>query len=129
MSLTDELKGIGKITGEAAMLLLGAHMNNLKNDLAESRTRERKLVEELSEWIEKYHKENKDCAVLAQQLITLRQVRKIQKYVGAVGGIIAGFGIPFIISGPLGWGLAATLAGLTLLLTGFWPMKGEEKTK
>ena len=48
---------------------------------------------------------------------------------GAVGGILAGVGIPFILIGPVGWGWAATIVGALLLVGGFWPRQPKTTEK
>jgi|SRR5579872_1098487 len=126
MPLTDALRDIRQIRGEAAMSLLLVHANRLEYEL-QSAKREREHSQERCEhWMNLYYKANERGLVLQTRLRGLTHTYRIQHFVGVIGGIVLGVSIPFLITGPGGWAITTTILGALLLVTGFWPYSQKE---
>lgn len=121
LPFSESLRELRGIRGEAAMVLLCTHANRLEVDVKELRSEKEGLVKTSNDWMRSYYSEKERSAVLTSQLDGVSRVKNIQKFVGAIGGVVAGVAIPFSITGPLGWGLAGSAVGLLLLVAGFWP--------
>ena len=118
-----------QIRSEAAMLLLCSHASRLESDLKEIKKEKEETRKESDRWMLAYHQEKENGAVLSVKLQGVSRIKNIQKFVGVVGGVIAGVAIPFLIVGPSGWGLAGTIVGVLLLIAGFWPSNFTEAKK
>jgi hypothetical protein len=121
LTLTDSLRDLAQIKGEAAMSLLCIHASRLETEVRDLKTENEQSLTRANDWMKSYYEEKQNHALAAQQLRGVSQVKNIQKYVGALGGVAAGVAIPFLVTGPIGWGLAGTMFGLFLLAAGFWP--------
>jgi hypothetical protein len=122
LPLTETLKEIRQINSQAAMMLLCSHASKLEVDLQEVKKERNDAQKKSENWMRAYYGEEKKCAVLHTELIAVSSKKNLQKFVGTVGGLIAGVAIPFIlIQSTRGWGLAGTIAGISLLIVGFWP--------
>jgi hypothetical protein len=127
MPLTDQLRSIGEIRGGVAMSLLCTHASRIEADNVSLREDKRELTVKLDDYRERYHAENKECAVLKRENVRLSQIKTLQRFVGGFGGLIAGVGFSTIVSGPAGWGIAAAIAGVALFAGGFWPITSKDK--
>jgi hypothetical protein len=119
--LTAALKGMRQITSDAAMALLCSHASRLEGDLLEARKENVILQKKSESWMESFYKERERSSVLSVAQRADSTKGKIQKAVGTIGGIMAGAGIPFLVTGPIGFGLAGVIFGVALLIVGYLP--------
>ncbi|HWW02432.1 MAG TPA: hypothetical protein VNZ64_22230 [Candidatus Acidoferrum sp.] len=129
LPFTESLKELREIRGEAAMALLCTHANRLEIDLRELRAERKEVAKASDEWMRSYYSEKERSAVLTSQLRGVSRIKNLQKYVGALGGIVAGVSIPFLVLGPQGWALGGSILGALLLTAGFWPSNVGETSK
>jgi len=125
--LTEALKGIRQITSDAAMVLLCSHASQLEGDLQEVKKENAAIQKKSESWMQSYYREKERSSVLslAQRKDSTRA--RIQNIVAAIGGAMAGAGIPLLITGPIGFGLAGVVLGVTLLVVGLWTTESNEK--
>jgi hypothetical protein len=109
------------------MLLLCSHASRLEADLEESKTEKRELRKKAENWMQSYYGEKERSAVLGVALRKDSSKGKTQSIVAAIGGIVAEAGIPLLVTGPIGFGLAGVILGFTLLVVGFWPSQSNDK--
>ena len=122
LPLTETLKDIRQINSQAAMLLLCSHASRLESDLQEVKQERHEVQKKSEHWMQAFYGEEKKCAVLRTELRAVSSKKNLQKLVGTFGGIFAGVAVPFIFAqATRGWGLASSIAGLALLIVGFWP--------
>jgi hypothetical protein len=127
LPLSETLKEIRQINSQAAMLLLCSHANKLEMELLETKKDRNEAQQESKKWMQAFYGEEKNSAVLRTELRAVSSKKNLQKFVGAIGGLIAGVAFPFIFpESTRGWGLAGAIAGIALLIVGFWPSEFKE---
>jgi hypothetical protein len=127
LPLTEALKEIRQISSQAAMLLLCSHASKLETELQETKKDRNDAQQKSEKWMQAYYGEEKKSAVLRTELRAVSSKKNLQKFVGAIGGLIAGVAIPFIlVESTRGWGLASSIVGIALLIVGFWPSEFQE---
>jgi hypothetical protein len=109
------------------MLLLCSHASKLETELQETKEDRNDAQQKSEKWMQAYYGEEKKSAVLRTELRAVSSKKNLQKFVGAIGGLIAGVAIPFIlVESTRGWGLASSIVGIALLIVGFWPSEFKE---
>ena len=127
LPLTEALKEIRQINTQAAMLLLCSHASKLETELQETKKDKNDAQQKSEKWMQAFYGEEKNSAVLRTELRAVSSKKNFQKFVGAIGGLIAGVSIPFIfVESTRGWGLAGSIVGVALLIVGFWPSEFKE---
>jgi hypothetical protein len=133
MELTDSLRELSEVRGQAGMVLLLSHVNKLEGDNRELRNERMELKDESKGWMQRYYTEKEEHAVAKQQLRGVSQIKNIQRFVGAVGGLVAGCGGSALITASAGqitgWMWGATIIGALLFIAGFWPTNVKDKPK
>jgi len=109
------------------MLLLCSHANKLEVELQETKKDRNEAQQKSEKWMQAFYGAEKTGAVLRTELRAVSSKKNLQKFVGTIGGLIAGVAIPFLFAEPTrGWGLAGSIAGIALLIVGFWPSEFKE---
>jgi hypothetical protein len=126
MPLSEALDGLNRING-GAMVLLAVQTRALEVQTEDQKSPIRSLVASVDDLRTKYHEESMRCAVLDQQLSSLRQHKNLQQYMTTIGGIVAGVGLPLLCGGSIGSGATLTAVGLATLAGSFWKFRTESE--
>jgi hypothetical protein len=127
LPLSETLKEIRQINSQAAMLLLCSHANKLEVELQETKKDRNEAQQKSEKWMQSFYGAEKTSAVLRTELRAVSSKKNLQKFVGTIGGLIAGVAIPSLFAeSTRGWGLAGSIVGIALLIVGFWPSEFKE---
>ena len=118
--LSDALRAVPEIRGQAGMLLLHGHAVRLERETQQLRLERNQATAESNHYRDLYHNERVKASVLSERIHGLANSINLRSFVITVGSLLLGVSIPLASEHLSLLPVIGGIAGIGLMIVGWW---------